>query len=87
MAKFLGSDGLLCFISICKFESFKNPFPTITKVKPVYNNHLGDKVSTVVIDRWSIQRRPVYNEKLLIGMQLLIMYTQNADIYRYSQSK
>ena len=24
--KFLGSDGLLCFLSICKFGSFKNPF-------------------------------------------------------------
>ena len=25
-AKFLGSDGLFCYISICKFGSFKNPF-------------------------------------------------------------
>ena len=24
--KFLGSDGLFCFLSICKFGSFKNPF-------------------------------------------------------------
>ena len=30
-------------------------------VKPVYNDHLGDKVSMVVIDRWLIKRRPVYN--------------------------
>ena len=28
-AKFLGSDGLFCFSSICKFGSFKNPFATI----------------------------------------------------------
>ena len=28
--KFLGSDGLFPFISICKFGSFKNPFATIT---------------------------------------------------------
>ena len=31
-AKFLGSDGLFCFISICKFRSFKNPFATITSL-------------------------------------------------------
>ena len=29
-AKFLGNDGLFCFISICKFGSFKNPFAKIT---------------------------------------------------------
>ena len=29
-AKFLGSDGVFCFISICKFGSFKNTFATIT---------------------------------------------------------
>ena len=31
LQKFLGSDGLFCFISICKFGSFKNPFAMITK--------------------------------------------------------
>ena len=25
-----------------------------TTVKPVYNDHLGDKVSAVVIERWSL---------------------------------
>ena len=30
-------------------------------VKPVYNGHLRDKVSAIVIDRWSLSRRPVYN--------------------------
>ena len=30
--KFLGSDGLFCFIRICKFGSFKNPFSTITSL-------------------------------------------------------
>ena len=30
--KFLGSDGLFCFISICKFVSFKNPLATITSL-------------------------------------------------------
>ena len=29
-AKFLERDGLFCFISICKFGSFKSPFATIT---------------------------------------------------------
>ena len=29
--KFLRRDRLFCFISICKFSSFKNPFPLITK--------------------------------------------------------
>ena len=32
IAKFLGSNGLFCFISICKFGNFKNPFATITSV-------------------------------------------------------
>ena len=27
-AKFLGSDGLFCVITVCKFGSFKNPFAT-----------------------------------------------------------
>ena len=33
---FLGSDGLFCFISICKFGSFKNPFATITSRSELY---------------------------------------------------
>ena len=35
-AKFMGSDGLLCFISLCKFGSFKNPFVTITSLSELY---------------------------------------------------
>ena len=35
-AKFLVSDGLFCFISICKFGSFKNPFATITSLSELY---------------------------------------------------
>ena len=35
-AKFLGSDGLFCCITICKFGSFKNPFSTITSLSEVY---------------------------------------------------
>ena len=31
-ARFLRSDELFCFISICKFGSFKNPFVTITSL-------------------------------------------------------
>ena len=31
-AKFLGTDGLFCFTSICKFGSFKNPFAMITSL-------------------------------------------------------
>ena len=34
--KFLGSDGLFCFISICKFGSFKIPFATITSMPKLY---------------------------------------------------
>ena len=34
--KFLGSNGLFCFISICKFGSFKNPFATITSLSELY---------------------------------------------------
>ena len=36
IAKFLGSDGIFCFISICKFGSFKNPFATITSLSELY---------------------------------------------------
>ena len=35
-AKFLGSNRLFCFISICKFGSSKNPFPTITSLSELY---------------------------------------------------
>ena len=35
-AKFLGSDGLFCFSSVCKFGSFKNPFATITSLSELY---------------------------------------------------
>ena len=35
-AKFLGSNRLFCFISICKFDSFKNPFITITSLSELY---------------------------------------------------
>ena len=35
-AKFPGSDKLFCFISICKFGSFKNPFATITSLSELY---------------------------------------------------
>ena len=35
-AKFLESNGLFCFISICKFGSFKNPFATITSLPELY---------------------------------------------------
>ena len=33
---FLGSNWLFCFISICKFDSFKNPFATITSLSELY---------------------------------------------------
>ena len=32
----MGSDGLFCFSSICKFCSFKNPFATITGLSELY---------------------------------------------------
>ena len=35
-AKLLGSDGLFCFSSICKFGSFKNPFVTIASLCEFY---------------------------------------------------
>ena len=35
-AKFLGSDELFCFISMCKFGSFKNPFAMITSLPKLY---------------------------------------------------
>ena len=36
IAKFMGSDGLFCFSSICKFDSFKNPFAMITSLPEFY---------------------------------------------------
>ena len=33
---FLGSNGLIGFISICKLNSFKNPFATITSLSELY---------------------------------------------------
>ena len=35
-AKFLESDGLFCFTSICKFGSFKNSFAAITSLSKLY---------------------------------------------------
>ena len=43
-AKFLGSNGLFCFISICKFGSFKNPFATITSLFELYLASLNQKI-------------------------------------------
>ena len=34
--KFQGSDGLFCFISTRKFDSFKNPFVTISVRSELY---------------------------------------------------
>ena len=34
-SNFLGSDGLFCFISKCKFRSFKNPFAMITSLSEI----------------------------------------------------
>ena len=34
--RFLEVDGLFCFITICKFGSFKNPFATITSLSERY---------------------------------------------------
>ena len=31
-----------------------NKKPNMYTVKPVYNDHLGDEVSVVIIDRWSL---------------------------------
>ena len=35
-AKFMGSDGIYCFIGICKFGSFKNLFATIISLPELY---------------------------------------------------
>ena len=36
IAKFLGSEALFYFSSICKFGNFKNPFLTITSLSELY---------------------------------------------------
>ena len=40
-AKFLGSDGLFCVSSTCKFGSFKNPFAMITSLSELYFRFRG----------------------------------------------
>ena len=35
-AKCLGSDGFFCFINMCKFGSFKNPFAKITSLSELH---------------------------------------------------
>ena len=35
-AKFVGSNELFCFISICKFGSFNNPYASITSLSQLY---------------------------------------------------
>ena len=40
--KFLGSNGLFCFISISKFGSFKNPFAKITSLSELYTLEAED---------------------------------------------
>ena len=45
-----------------------------TTVKPLYNDHLGDKVSVVIIDRWC------YEEDLCIKAK-----TANSDIWSLSK--
>ena len=35
-AKFLGSNGLFCFINICKFGSFENPIAMISNLSELY---------------------------------------------------
>ena len=44
--KFLWSDRLFCFSSICKFGSFKNPFATITSRPELYFRFWWSIVST-----------------------------------------
>ena len=39
--KFLGSDRLFCFSSICKFGSYKNAFATITSLSELYFRFRG----------------------------------------------
>ena len=67
-AKFLGSDGLFCFISICQFSSFKNPFAMITslsklslrsrrfillvQMKKVFSINYGSSTSSLKPWRW-----------------------------------
>ena len=59
-AKFLGSNGLFCFISICKLGSFKNPFATITSLSELYFGTNGKK------DFYNLSEQ----QKLLINMEM-----------------
>ena len=36
-AKVMGSDGLFCFSSICKFGTFKSPFATTASLSELYD--------------------------------------------------
>ena len=45
--KFLGSDGLSWFISICKYGSFKKPFTTlrILQIQKIYSAGRNEKTN------------------------------------------
>ena len=42
----MGSDGIFCFISMCKLGSFKNPFAMITRLSEIYFRSTNKKVQT-----------------------------------------
>ena len=42
--------------------------------KPVSNEHLGDKVSAVVLHRWSLWRRPVYNDQKSVNSDIWLLF-------------
>ena len=52
---FLGSNGLFCFISICKFGSFKNPFTIITSLPQLLHQKIypfGKNEKTDFYELW-----------------------------------
>ena len=51
-AKFVESDELFCFISICKFGSFKNSFARITSLSELYLDSVGTKEKIDFYELW-----------------------------------
>ena len=70
-AKSLGSDGLFCFNRICKFESFKNLFATITSLSELY---FTDKKSDLY-ELWEL------NKQLILTWYLLDLTLTIRHIY------
>ena len=73
MAKFLESDWLFCFISTCKFGSFKNPFAMVTSLPELYIRFrrfaLLLQIKKVIL--WAIAAASSWNRSRWVRLDLI----------------